>query len=62
VQEIVRGPGGLLQQFMQNIEGAIAIPSIPKAIERRGSSPFQLVIQGPDLKALDVYAKSTSRS
>ncbi len=58
VQEIVRGPGGLLEQFGQNIEGAIAIPNIPKAIERRGSSPFQLVIQGPDLQALDQYASS----
>ncbi|HAV62656.1 MAG TPA: hypothetical protein DCY13_09850 [Verrucomicrobiales bacterium] len=56
VQELVRGPGGLMQQFMTEIEGALTIPSIPKAIERRGSSPFQLVIQSPDLEQLNEYA------
>ncbi|MBI1177256.1 MMPL family transporter [bacterium] len=56
VQEIVRGPGGLQERFMTEIEGAIAIPNIPKAIERRGNSPFQLVIQAQDLDQLNAYA------
>lgn len=60
VQEIVRGPGGLLSRFMTEIEGAIAIPNIPKAIERRGSSPFQVVIQAPDLDQLNRYASEFS--
>lgn len=56
VQEIVRGPGGLFQRFMTEVEGAIAIPNIPKAIERRGNSPFQIVIQGDNLETLSDYA------
>jgi len=58
VQEIVRGPGGLMARFMTEIEGALALPNIPKAIERRGSSPFQVVIQAPDLEQLNAYANS----
>ncbi|NJO55884.1 MAG: efflux RND transporter permease subunit [Rhodospirillales bacterium] len=61
-QELVRGPGGLMQRFMTEVEGALTIPSIPKAIERRGSSPFQLVVQAPDLDQLNQYASDlTSR-
>jgi multidrug efflux pump len=55
VQEMVGGPKGLRVQFINEIEGAIAIPNIPKAIGRTFSSPFQLVIQGQDLNALDRY-------
>jgi multidrug efflux pump len=60
VQEIVRGPGGLLQRFMTELEGAIAIPNIPKAIERRGSSPFQVVVQAQNLEELNRYAAELS--
>lgn len=60
VQEIVRGPGGLMQRFMTEIEGAIAIPNIPKAIERRGNSPFQIVIQAQNLEDLNRYASDLS--
>lgn len=56
VQEIVRGPGGLMQRFMTEIEGAIAIPNIPKAIARRGNSSFQLVVQASDLTDLNDYS------
>jgi multidrug efflux pump len=56
VQEIVRGPGGLFERFGNEIEGAIAIPNIPKAIERRGSAPFQLVVQASDLEELNEYS------
>lgn len=55
VQEMVGGPTGLRAQFFNDIEGAIAIPNIPKAIGRSFSSPFQLVIQAQDLNALDLY-------
>ena len=55
VQEMVGGPKGLRAQFFNDIEGAIAIPNIPKAIGRSFSSPFQLVIQAQDLNALDLY-------
>lgn len=56
VQEIVRAPGGLMERFMTEAEGVIAIPNIPKAIERRGNSPFQLVIQANDLDSLNKYS------
>ncbi len=53
VQDIVNGPDGLRTRFFRDIEGAIAIANIPKAIARSFSSPFQLVIQGNDLAALN---------
>ena len=55
VQEIVNGPGGLRFQFFKNIEGAFTIPQIPKAIGRTFNSPFQLVIQAPELDVLNKY-------
>src|SRR6266508_1064879 len=56
VQEIVRGPGGLQSRFMSEVEGAIAIPQIPKAFSRGFGAPFQLTIQSQDLDALNRYA------
>ena len=58
IQEIVNGPGGLRQQFFQNVEGAIAVPNIPKSIGRGFGSAFQLVIQGQDLDQLSAYTES----
>ncbi len=55
VQEIVNGPGGLRAKFFNGIEGAITIPQIPKAVGRSFSSPFQIVIQAPDLDHLNTY-------
>jgi multidrug efflux pump len=55
VQEIVNGPNGLRAKFFNNIEGALAIAQIPKAIDRSFSSAFQLVIQSDDLGALNQY-------
>ncbi|MGE4179477.1 MAG: efflux RND transporter permease subunit, partial [Limisphaerales bacterium] len=57
VQEIVGGPDGLRAKFIRDVEGAIAIPNIPKAIDRSFNSPFQLVIQGNDLARLDATAR-----
>lgn len=58
IQDIVNAPGGLRQQFFQNVEGAIAVPNIPKAIGRGFGSAFQLVIQGQDLEQLNTYTAS----
>ncbi len=60
VQEIVNGPGGLAQRFFGEIEGAIAIPNIPKTINRSFDAPFRLVLQAPDLEELDEYARDLS--
>ena len=54
VQEIVYGPGGVAQRFFAEVEGAIAIPSLPKAIEISfRDSPFELILQNQDLDALN---------
>lgn len=57
VQEVVNGPGGLRSRFFNEVEGAIAIPTIPKAIGRTFGSPFQLVLQNQDLDALNTQAR-----
>ncbi len=56
VQQIVRGPGGLQERFLFEVEGAIAIPQIPKAFSRGFGAPFQLTVQSQDLEALNRYA------
>jgi multidrug efflux pump len=58
IQQIVNAPGGLRQQFFQEVEGAIAVPNIPKAIGRSFGSAFQLVIQSQDLDQLNTYTES----
>lgn len=54
VQEIVHGPGGVAQKFWEDVEGAIAIPNLPKAIEVSfRDSPFELILQNQDLDSLN---------
>jgi multidrug efflux pump subunit AcrB len=55
VQEMVNAPGGLRNRFFTEVEGAIAIPTIPKTINRSFGSPFQVVIQGSNLEELDAF-------
>ncbi len=55
VRDIVNGPDGLRMKFFNEVEGAIAVPNIPKAIGRGLGAPFQLVIQAQDLDALNNY-------
>lgn len=55
VQEMVNAPNGLRNRFFTEVEGAIAIPNIPKTINRSFRSPFQVVIQSPDLDQLDGF-------
>jgi multidrug efflux pump len=52
------GPAALRQQFFEGVEGAIAVPNIPKAIGRSFGSAFQLVIQAQDLDQLSAYTDS----
>jgi hydrophobe/amphiphile efflux-1 (HAE1) family protein len=56
VQDLVEGPHGLGSKFFNEIEGAIAIPIIPKAIGRGFGQTFQLALQHQDLKRLDQHA------
>jgi len=54
VQDIVYGPGGVFQQFQQDVEGAMAFPNLPKAIEISfRDAPFELILQNQDLDALN---------
>ncbi len=55
IQALVNAPGGLRLRFFTEVEGAIAVPNIPKAIGRGFGSAFQLVIQGQDLDQLNAY-------
>ncbi|MCA9394794.1 MAG: efflux transporter outer membrane subunit [Candidatus Omnitrophica bacterium] len=62
VRDIVNGPTGLAGQFFMNIEGALVIPIIPKAIGRGFSQPFQLVLQHQDLDELNRIATEFSQT
>lgn len=53
VQDIVEGPNGLGAKFFHEVEGAIAIPIVPKAIGRGFGQTFQLVLQHQNLQELD---------
>ncbi|HSH92613.1 MAG TPA: efflux RND transporter permease subunit, partial [Roseimicrobium sp.] len=59
VQEIVNGPDGLRLKLFKEVEGAIAVPNIPKAIGRGFGSPFQLVLQAQDLDVLNAQVQET---
>ncbi len=61
VSEIVGGPNGLGSQFFNNIEGALTIPIIPKAIGGGFGQPFKLVLQNQDLDKLSQFATDFSR-
>ena len=56
VQDIVTAPGGLRMRLFTEVEGAMIIPNIPKAIGRSFGAPFQLVLQHQDLDALNTTA------
>ncbi|MFN0067357.1 MAG: efflux RND transporter permease subunit [Limisphaerales bacterium] len=61
VQEIVNGPGGLQQRLFAEVEGALAIANLPKAIEVSfNSSPFELILQNQDLAALEQTASQVA--
>ncbi|HEX9780449.1 MAG TPA: efflux RND transporter permease subunit [bacterium] len=60
VREILEGPGGLRARFFSEIEGALAIPIVPKAIGRGFGQEFQLVLQSQDLGALNEEAQAFS--
>lgn len=56
VSEIVDGPMGMGAQFFNNIEGALSIPIIPKAIGGGFEQPFKLVLQNQDLDRLNQFS------
>ncbi|HMO98768.1 MAG TPA: efflux RND transporter permease subunit [Kiritimatiellia bacterium] len=53
IRDMVGGPFGLGARLITEVEGAIAIPIMPKAVDIGFSQPFQLVISHPDLQRLN---------
>jgi len=60
VQDIVAGPRGLGSRFFNDIEGAITIPIVPKAIGRGFGQSFQLVLEHQDLETLNAVSDQMS--
>ena len=52
VQQILGGTNGMRSRFINEVEGALAFPSIPKSIGWGSGAPFQLILQNSDLDAL----------
>src|SRR5262249_45743487 len=57
VQEIVYGPGGVADRFYDEVEGGLAMASLPKAIEVSNGSSFELILQNQDLSVLSKTAQ-----
>ncbi|MGC9452117.1 MAG: efflux RND transporter permease subunit [Oceanipulchritudo sp.] len=56
-RDIVGGPNGLGARFMGEVEGAIAIPILPKAVSVGFGQPFQLVVTNPSLQDLAGFSQ-----
>lgn len=52
IRDIVGGPNGFGARFFNEVEGAIAIPILPKAVDLGFSQSFQLVLSNRDLDRL----------
>lgn len=53
VRDMVQGPTGLGTRFITEVEGALAITILPKAVDLGFGQPFELVVSHPDLEQLD---------
>jgi hydrophobe/amphiphile efflux-1 (HAE1) family protein len=52
IRDLVSGPSGLGARFFNEVEGAIAIPILPKAVDLGFSQSYQLVISNSNLDRL----------
>ena len=57
ISDVMEGPNGLSARFILEVEGAVGIPILPKAVDVGFSQPYQLVIVNSDLEALDAYTQ-----
>ncbi|MEZ5433882.1 MAG: efflux RND transporter permease subunit [Verrucomicrobiales bacterium] len=55
LEDVVGGPRGLGARFITEVEGAIAIPILPKAVDLGISQPFELVVSNPEIKDLSLF-------
>jgi multidrug efflux pump len=56
VRDVVGGPTGIGARFIMEVEGAIAIPITPKAVDLGINQPFELVLTHPDLDQLAEFS------
>ncbi|MGB3117704.1 MAG: efflux RND transporter permease subunit [Verrucomicrobiales bacterium] len=57
LRDVVGGPRGLGARFITEVEGAIAIPILPKAVDLGISQPFELVVSNPEIKELYAFSQ-----
>ena len=55
VRDVVGGPAGIGAKFFGQVEGAMAFPIMPKAVDLGISQPFELVLTCPDIGKLVAY-------
>lgn len=60
IRDVVGGPSGLAARFWMEVEGAIAIPILPQAVDIRFGQPFALILQHPDLERLETVTREIS--
>ena len=57
IRDVVGGPTGMGFRFFNEVEGAIAIPIMPKAVDLGFNQPFQLVLTCDNLEELAGYTE-----
>lgn len=57
VRDLVGGPTGIGARLFAEVEGAISIPIMPKAVDIGFDQPFQLVVKHHDLEKLNEYTQ-----
>lgn len=57
IRDVVGGPTGLGARIFSEVEGALAFPIMPKAVDTGFSQPFELVLQHPDLERLNTVTQ-----
>lgn len=57
-RDIVGGPNGLGFNFIANVEGALAIPIMPKAVDLGFSQPFEMVVTHSNLQELNKFSEA----
>ena len=57
VRDVIGGPTGLGARFIMEVEGAIAIPILPKAVDLGINQPFELVITHSDIDELYQFSQ-----
>ena len=57
IRDMVNGPTGLGGRMFGEVEGALAFPILPKAVDIGFSQPFELVLSHPDLDKLNAYTQ-----